>query len=316
MAIVPLQGSFLDDNVLVPLNVANEEGNYLVGREMFAQGVFADTPLATPKYMRHREGRHHEFEGSMARMLIQIPEGGLEALVEEMSDFTMEQIARVVASDLTTSTGGLGYLDFLLESATHSFNEKVQLSENLADNYVAFFYGTSPPVFNYSGTLMNTYQDDWTMNMFRLFTYLGRGTMLARRGFVMHLRYDSMIVSGAMMNLTWQLNAGREGATQFSFQYLVKSINIALGATGYPTDLKMVATISPDDSVFLPYDVEAQALSTYSGAGKTYVGTPPGAPGPEGVPDYDTGGDVTDTGGGEGPTGGGIQQLPETTIEV
>jgi hypothetical protein len=142
--------------------------------------------------------------------------------------------------------GGKGYIDFFLQNAVHSFNEKVQIVETLSDNYVAFFFGHSAPIFQYQGTVMNTFQDDWTMRMFRIFRDLGRGTELARRKFVLRLRYDSMIVNGAMLNFQWSLLAGQEMSCPFSFNLLVKSVQIMYGGLSKPTDLIHEKYFSPD----------------------------------------------------------------------
>jgi hypothetical protein len=167
--------------------------------------------------------------------------------------------------------GGNGYIDFLLQSANHHFEEKVQVSEVLSDNYVAFFFGHQAPIFRYQGMLMNTYQDDWTMRMFRIFRDLGRGTQLARRGQIMSLRYDSMIVVGAMRNLAWSTSATMEMASPFSFDFLVKNVHIIYGNVAPPT--RVPGRFSP-----AWYKLEDSSFGTESSASQTYLGGPPVTP--------------------------------------
>jgi hypothetical protein len=225
----------------------------------------------SPKYAKHKAGRNHEFEDTMARMFIQVPPDLYDKFLASLEDPETARIAKILTGD-DINKGGKGYLDFFLQNATHQFNEKVQVVETLSDNYVAFFFGHKAPVFSYQGTLMNTYQDDWTMRMFRIFRDLGRGTQLAKRGFLLRMRYDSMIVSGAMVNFQWSLQAGQELACPFSFNLLVKNIQIIYGGLTDPTDLI-------HEKHFAPEGFHLQDSSAGDGAAsQTYVGSAPGLP--------------------------------------
>ena len=285
-AIVPF------DPMLTPLKSlieANFIDNRDVGRDVNARGVFAQTPVSTPKFINFHPNRKQEYEDTMARMLLQVPEGTLEALANELEDGDTQNIVKILAND--GKSGGFGYLDFFLATATHTFAEKVQISESLADNYVAFFYGSSPPIFQYSGMLMNTYEDDWNMRMFRIFRDLGRGTQLARRGSLFHLRYDSMIVSGSMLNFSSTLTAGMETAVSFNFSFLVKKLEIILGAYGEPTNLgKMLSPGVTKQGLTAGLSTrfgELAPLATFSGREKTVISAPSGGAKPAGLPTYD-----------------------------
>lgn len=251
------------NNIVQPANVRS-------GRPTLSRGVFSAWPFTTPKYARHRVDRKHEFEDTMARMFIKVGKDDYEAFLASLQDAETREIAKVLTGD-DVKQGGHGYIDFLLQNATHSYNEKVQVVETLSDNYVAFFFGHTAPVFQYQGTLMNSYQDDWTMRMFRIFRDLGRGTQLARRQFIMRLRYDSMIVSGAMMNFQWSVKAGQETACPFSFNFLVKSVQVLYGALAPPTQF-------PTSGPFTPADFQLAGTVRDTAAVQTYVGTPPGSP--------------------------------------
>lgn len=237
--IVPLQNNIYSavDNFLPYQNVKT-------GRPAKARGVFSAYPFMSPKYARHRPGRRHEFDQTMARMFIRVPPKLYDSFLASLEDADTRKIARVLTGD-DVNKGGRGYIDFLLQQAVHELAEKVQITETLSDSYVAFFFGHAPPIFRYSGTLYNTYQDDWAMRMLRIFRNLGRGTQLARRGFTMHLRYDSMIVSGAMMNFTWSLSAGQEISCPFSFSFLVKSIQVIYGNVALPTQYEREEGFAP-----------------------------------------------------------------------
>lgn len=75
------------------------------------------------------------------------------------------------------------------------------------------------------------------MNMLRLYAELGRGTQLAKRGLLLHLRYDSLIVGGCMLNFRWDLAATNELFTSFTFNFLVRSRTILRGSKNVPTKL-------------------------------------------------------------------------------
>jgi len=244
--------------------------NQISGRDPNARGVHSTFPMATAKSCRYRQNRHHEFEDTMARMFIQVPTGLYQKFLASLEDPETRTIAQYLTGD-DIKKGGIGYIDFLLQNVRHAFTEKVQVVETLSDNYVAFFFGHEAPRFSYSGTLYNTYQDDWTMRMFRIFRDLGRGTQLARRGQLLRLKYDSMIVSGAMLNLQWELIAGQETYCPFSFDLLVKNVAIVYGNVAPPTDLK---GLNISDKTFSP---EGYHLDNVNGgaATTTYFGAPP-----------------------------------------
>ena len=270
------------------------------GRPSGATGVFASQPFMSPKYARHRTNRHHEFEDTMARMFIKVDPDLYESFLSSLDDEDTRKIAKVLAGD-DVNKGGHGYIDFLLQNATHAFSEKMQLSETLSDSYVAFFFGHAPPIFQYQGTLLNSYQDDWTMRMFRIFRDIARGTQLARRNLILRLKYDSMIVSGAMTNFQWSLVAGRETATAFSFSLLVKNIQVLYGGMSPPTRYVREGSFTPQD-----FQMEGSGYGNTE-ASLTYIGRPPGQP--AGVNEeqafYGQTGDITD------PTGTPVSEGPQ-----
>lgn len=226
---------------------ALNQGRSLANRVPDALGVFGSTPTATAKYLRHFRNDRNYLE-TTARMYI-LTNKQMD-LATEMTDDVTGRIVAVTAGTgggITAGgyTGGAGlvaqenfapgYIDFILQKASHRFTEKVQIVETLCDSYVAFFFGSAAPVFSYSGMLMNTFQDDWAMNMYRMYRDLARGSQLAKRGLLISLKYDSLIVSGAMVDYAWELDSASEIAVPFSFSLLVKKINIVLGGLSTPS---------------------------------------------------------------------------------
>jgi hypothetical protein len=192
------------------------------------RGIFSAFPGATPKYAKNLGEEEKDFRETMARMFMQVP--NYENFVGEYSEEkNMQQIAAVLGGQVSEgkdTTGGSGYMDFILQNVQHAFHEKMQVVEVLADDHVAYFFGQGTMTFSYSGTLINTKQDDQALNMLRLYAEFGRGSKLAARNTLISLRYDDVFVSGAITNLTYSLNAETEMAVPFSFNLLVKKLQL------------------------------------------------------------------------------------------
>jgi hypothetical protein len=173
-------------------------------------------------------------------------ENAYKRAINSFAEGETKEIARKLMGDGLGGQGGLGYIDFLLQQAAHSVAEKYQIAETLSDNYVSFFFGQQAPMFNYSGTLINTYQDDWAMRMFRLYRDIARGSQLARRGLLFYMRYDSMIVSGVLTAFNFSLQAEMEMAVPFTLQMLVKKVHILYDGLTTPTEVPSGDNFIPD----------------------------------------------------------------------
>lgn len=209
------------------------------GRGFFATNLQG----ATAKYIKGRV-REVMQKSTMARMFVRVNRDELDLFRASVGD---PQVANRLLNSLIGDPAApsrrgdnvtlSGYMDFLLTGATHNLSETVQVSATLADNYVAFFFGQQPPVWQYSGVFINTVQDDQASNFYRLYLHVLRGTQLARRQKIISLRYDSFIVAGAMMNLQTNLVSQSEIAMPFSFQLLVKRISLVNTTAGWtPTN--------------------------------------------------------------------------------
>jgi hypothetical protein len=225
------------------------------------KGIFAAVPGATPKYAKNTGEQETDFRETMARMFLQVTD--YKAFVESFNGSSTQPIATVLggqASEKTGTTGGAGYIDFLLQTAQHTFQEKAQVVETLTDDHVAYFFGQAAPTFSYGGTLINTKQDDQAMNMLRLYRDIGRGSMLAARNTLISLRYDGLIVSGVMMNLSMSLNAETEVAVPFSFNLLVKKIVLLPQEYGGLVPLQTPFAAASDG--YLPFSLGALSVNT------------------------------------------------------
>lgn len=231
------------------------------------QGVFALNPLATPKYARNKGLRDAEYRDTLARIYISLADMGDQAIEAYLAslpgDAATQSLAKVLLG--ASSKGGTGYVDFFLTQAAENFQEIMQVDKVLADDYVAFFFGTQPPQFQYSGMLLNTLQDDQRGSFARAYLQMLRGTQLAKRGALARLRYDSVIVSGTMFAHQQQLVAENEMAVPFSFSFLVKEYVVI---TNLP-----FAKLTPQAYVKLAADSAIAALQVTSTTGTTQTTT-------------------------------------------
>jgi hypothetical protein len=221
---LPVPGIPFDDNPSSPsLKISADKAR--------PRGVFGEQPGMTPKYARNVGGREADFRETMARLFIQVGPAEYERFVNSVraNDPDSESLARVLAGTnqgAGGAMGGVGYVDFLLQSAPINIQEKFSISETLADNYVLYAFGQQAPTFSYGGTLINTKQDDQAVNMLRIYSSMIRASQLARRQKVVRLRYDSYIVTGAAVGFNMSLGSEMESAVSFNLMLVVKSLQI------------------------------------------------------------------------------------------
>ena len=197
----------------------------------FRKGVFSNYPGMSPKYHTNNNNDSLEF---MARMFIPFsddPEGKKRTAFINSFEFSGRsmELAAALATTGRVNTGnayGLGYIDFLLQKAQEQVREKYQVVDVLSDNYVSYFFGQSPPVFTYSGVLLNSRQDDWRTAFHIMYNDILRGTKLARKKLVVTLAYDDVFVTGVLVNMSQLLTAEFELGVDFNFSILVKRFDI------------------------------------------------------------------------------------------
>jgi len=211
------------------------------------KGVFARTPDqmgATPKYAFNRGTRDPEFRDTMARLFIALPSD--KAVVEKFFASVPEDtrpLAKVLAAGGENSgAGGTGFIDFLMTRSDENLRERAQIVNTLTDNYVVFYGGQEAPLFSYSGTVLNSYNDDQRVWLLKLYQHILRGSKLANRGLVAQLRYDSLLLGGYLEALDLALDGGTDKtAGTFGFRFRVKKLSVHTAALGSPTILDTAA---------------------------------------------------------------------------
>jgi hypothetical protein len=131
-----------------------------------------------------------------------------------------------------------GYFEFFLQSVDEVFSERYQIVETLGDNYAVFGLGKKPRIFNFSGALINSVENDWRVNFIYLFQKFISISQLAKFGGtsirnIITLKYDSVFVQGAVLDFRTGLRAENEMVCPFSFPMLITKFD--------PTDLTKLA---------------------------------------------------------------------------
>lgn len=199
--------------------------NETKGSNRRQHGVFGLHPLATPKYAFNKGARDNEYKETLARIYVSLAEASEQVKQQYLSSLPGDAQTQALAKTLIgagQAKGGTGFIDFFLQQVNETWQESVQIDKVLGDNYVAFYFGQEPPIFQYAGTLLNSQQDDQRSGFALAYQHILRGTQLARRNALLRLRYDNVVVSGTMNTHSQVMNADNEMVVPFSFSLLVK----------------------------------------------------------------------------------------------
>jgi len=109
---------------------------------------------------------------------------------------------------------------FLLETVQESRQEKVQIIDTFGE-WVAFFFGRRPEVYNYSGTLINSSNHDWKNEFQFNYDHFLRGSQAVKHRATMILQYDDVMVEGYMLNSSIQMSGVTDKSVPFTFSLLV-----------------------------------------------------------------------------------------------
>lgn len=200
------------------------------------RGIFGKSPGATPKYALNRGTRDAEYSDTVARLFIELPPTiAIQDFLKSLPKETQKLGEILATGGASGGTPGTGFIDFILMSSQEGFQEKTQIVNTLTDNYVAFYAGQEAPVFQYSGVVLNTYQDDQRVWLLMLYRDILRGTRLAQRGLIASLRYDSFLVRGYLENLSMGLESSTQMSGRFQFNMRVKEMVIHTPMLALPT---------------------------------------------------------------------------------
>lgn len=141
----------------------------------------------------------------------------------QIDEILKDEPASVRVSRVTDDQEIVGaYSNFILQSVSEAEQEKYQIVETFTA-YYAFFYGKRPPVYNYSGMLINDQKHNWAGTFKFMYDNYFRGTATAELGAQAYITYGNKVVSGFILNLSMGEDASNPNGIPFSFSLLVIS---------------------------------------------------------------------------------------------
>jgi len=151
--------------------------------------------------------------------------GELEAYPRSLEPYEKENVASIRVfgkpRGKTTSTDLIpAYTKFILDSVQESHTERSQIIETFGDFYV-FMFGQRPPVYNFSGTLINAKNASWLTDFMYMYeTYL-RGSRCVDNNSVAIITYGGRQIEGLILNTSNQTMAATEAGVPFQFSIVV-----------------------------------------------------------------------------------------------
>ena len=195
-----------------------------------------DTSTQTPDY--YRNGRQQTYEKKVGDQDVIITEWApIPQLVVDRVQPTLASIRLIDTSDTATANDKRSpgkrlipeFSKFFLTAVHESHREKVQTVETFNDWY-AFFYGEAPPVYNFSGYLLNFANYNWLNEFMYYYQNFWRGTKAVELGAKIYLTYNYQQVQGYIINVSTDVQAVTDKGAPFSIQMLVTKRKIFNGA--------------------------------------------------------------------------------------
>lgn len=152
--------------------------------------------------------------------------GNLLAYPRTIEPYEKEQPAsiRIFGYDAKKANTGKDliprYTKFILESVQETHTERSQIVETFGDFYV-FMFGERPPVYNFTGTLINTKNASWLTDFMYMYEQYLRGTRCVENNAVSIITYGGRQVEGLILNTSNQTSAPTEAGVPFQFSVVV-----------------------------------------------------------------------------------------------
>lgn len=112
------------------------------------------------------------------------------------------------------------YTKFLMQSCQESHFERYQIIETFNDFYV-FMFGEKPPIYSFSGTLINTESFNWVQDFMLLYEAYFRGTRCVESDSKAIITFGNRQMEGYILNVSSQTQAQSEEGVPFSFQMVI-----------------------------------------------------------------------------------------------
>jgi len=153
------------------------------------------------------------------------------------------------------------YSRFFLQGVVEAEQEKYQVVETFT-SYYAFFYGKRPPIYRYTGTVINDSLYRWNNDLKFIYENFFRGTKAAEYNAEVVISYDGRVVIGFPLGLTMQQEAVNDKGIPFAMDVLV----ISHTPTSLSDDVNVLLDQAAAQRTALKQQAElAQALSQQAG---------------------------------------------------
>jgi len=139
------------------------------------------------------------------------------------------------------------YTKFLLTGVQESHQERSQIVETFGDFYV-FFYGERPPVYTFSGTLVNSRDINWLADFMFYYENFLRGTKAVENEARAIVTYQGRQVEGFITQTSNVTSADSQNGVQFNFSIIVtlrrslraKAAGAGVGPIGASVDFGLI----------------------------------------------------------------------------
>lgn len=112
------------------------------------------------------------------------------------------------------------YSKFLLQSVNEGHQERHQIVETFGDFFV-FFYGERPPIYNFSGILINGQDINWLKDFMFFYNNFFRGTKAVELSAKIVLTYQGRQIEGFILNTSNVTQAESQNGVSITFQVVV-----------------------------------------------------------------------------------------------
>lgn len=112
------------------------------------------------------------------------------------------------------------YTKFILDGVQESHTERSQIIETFGDFYV-FMFGQRPPVYNFTGTLINAKNASWVTDFMYMYEMWLRGTRCVENNAIVIITYGGRQIEGLILSTANQTMAASEMGVPFQFSVVV-----------------------------------------------------------------------------------------------
>lgn len=173
------------------------------------------------------------------------------------------------------------YTKFILESVQEAHNERYQVVETFGE-FFTFFYGERPPMYTFSGTLINTKFANWLQDFMFYYENFLRGTKCVEQRASIVLTYGGRQVEGFIVGTSNVTNAATDKGVQITFQVIIIDRKILALSADFGLTINDGVFAQDDSFIQLLTDAglsRAEVSSAYTAVKETAEGEKPAADG-------------------------------------